>query len=85
MVGRICPFVIKNKLKIKTTTTKKGGKKEEEERTRVVFSNSPFSKPSPSQRSATHNSTVIVQELCESRDGRPGLIVLTSLVVSVDV
>ena len=28
---------------------------------------------------------VIVQELCESRGGRPGLSVLTSLVVSVDV
>ena len=27
----------------------------------------------------------IVQELCESRDGRPGLSVLTSLLVSVDV
>ena len=28
---------------------------------------------------------VIVQELCESQDGRPGLYVLTSLLVSVDV
>ena len=28
---------------------------------------------------------VIVQELCESRGGRPGLSVLTSLLVSVDV
>ena len=27
----------------------------------------------------------IVQELCESRDGRPGLSVLTSLLASVDV
>ena len=27
----------------------------------------------------------IVQELCESRDGRPELSVLTSLLVSVDV
>ena len=27
----------------------------------------------------------IVQELCESRGGRPGLYVLTSLLVSVDV
>ena len=26
----------------------------------------------------------IVQELCESRGGRPGLSVLTSLLVSVD-
>ena len=30
-------------------------------------------------------SGVIVQELCESRDGRPGLSVLTSLLASVDV
>ena len=29
--------------------------------------------------------TLIVQELCESRGGRPGLSVLTSLIVSVDV
>ena len=28
---------------------------------------------------------VIVQELCESRGGRPGLSVLTSHLVSVDV
>ena len=28
---------------------------------------------------------VIVQELCESRGGRPGLSVLTSILVSVDV
>ena len=28
---------------------------------------------------------VRVQELCESRGGRPGLSVLTSLIVSVDV
>ena len=30
-------------------------------------------------------SVGIVQELCESRGGRPGLSVLTSLLVSVDV
>ena len=30
-------------------------------------------------------TTFIVQELCESRGGRPGLSVLTSLLVSVDV
>ena len=30
-------------------------------------------------------TSVIVQELCESRGGRPGLSVLTSLLVSVDV
>ena len=29
--------------------------------------------------------SAIVQELCESRGGRPGLSVLTSLLVSVDV
>ena len=29
--------------------------------------------------------SVIVQELCESRGGRPGLSVLASLLVSVDV
>ena len=28
---------------------------------------------------------IIVQKLCESRGGRPGLSVLTSLTVSVDV
>ena len=28
---------------------------------------------------------VIVQELCETRGGRPGLSVLTSLLVSVDI
>ena len=28
---------------------------------------------------------IILQELCESRGGRPGLSVLTSLMVSVDV
>ena len=31
------------------------------------------------------NSPIIVQELCESRGGRPGLSVLTSLLVFVDV
>ena len=33
----------------------------------------------------TETLSVIVQELCESRGGRPGLSVLTSLLVSVDV
>ena len=33
----------------------------------------------------TSTETDIVQELCESRGGRPGLSVLTSLLVSVDV
>ena len=32
-----------------------------------------------------HTGGVIVQELCESRGGRPGMSVLTSLLVSVDV
>ena len=32
-----------------------------------------------------HRQNVIVQELCKSRGGRPGLSVLTSLLVSVDV
>ena len=32
-----------------------------------------------------HHSCVRVQELCESRGGRPGLPVLMSLTVSVDV
>ena len=32
-----------------------------------------------------HLINIIVQELCESRGGRPGLSVLTSLLVSVDV
>ena len=33
----------------------------------------------------TVSTLSIVQELCESRGGRPGLSVLTSLLVSVDV
>ena len=33
----------------------------------------------------SRSCTIIVQELCESRGGRPGLSVLTSLLVSVDV
>ena len=35
--------------------------------------------------SKEQQNSVIVQELCESRGGRPGLSVLTSLLVSVDV
>ena len=31
------------------------------------------------------NGLAIVQELCESRGGRPGLSLLTSLLASVDV
>ena len=33
----------------------------------------------------TDLNVLIVQELCESRGGRPGLPVLTRLLVSVDV
>ena len=36
-------------------------------------------------RSMEETELLIVQELCESRGGRPGLAVLTSLMVSVDV
>ena len=42
-----------------------------------------FTVASSSPRQALQHSGV--QELCESRDGRPGLSVLTSLTVSVDV
>ena len=51
----------------------------------------PESEAASKLRRETINSTVplslpvIVQELCESRGGRPGLSVLTSLLVSVDV
>ena len=47
--------------------------------------------PSGSVRTAVEKAScgvhesLIVQELCESRGGRPGLSVLTSLLVSVDV
>ena len=34
---------------------------------------------------ATLSPPVIVQELCESQGGHPGLSVITSLLVSVDV
>ena len=33
----------------------------------------------------TGSQTLIVQELCESRGGRPELSILTSLLVSVDI
>ena len=39
----------------------------------------------PIQMVEQHKEQHIVQELCESRGGRPGLSVLTSLLVSVDV
>ena len=37
------------------------------------------------KRGMTPRDKDIVQELCESRGGRPGLSVLTNLLVSVDV
>ena len=40
---------------------------------------------SPVTKSTVNTVHNIVQELCESRGGRPGLSVLTSLLVSVDV
>ena len=42
-------------------------------------------RPHPDKNGIKTTLTVIVQELCESRGGRPGLSVLTSLTVSVDV
>ena len=39
----------------------------------------------PYKYSRSSQHYYIVQELCESRGGRPGLSVLTSLLVSVDV
>ena len=39
----------------------------------------------PSSSGQVENVDPIVQELCESRGGRPGLSVLTSFLVSVDV
>ena len=36
-------------------------------------------------KTVTVTRNLTVQELCESRGGRPGLSVLTSLLVSVDV
>ena len=42
-------------------------------------------RPRPDKNGIKTTFTLIVQELCESRGGRPGLSVLTSLTVSVDV
>ena len=36
-------------------------------------------------RGSKESNTYIVQELCESRGGRPGMSVLMSILVSVDV
>ena len=44
-----------------------------------------FLQPLPYIQGWTRLMFIIVQELCESRGGRPGLSVLTSRLVSVDV
>ena len=44
-----------------------------------------FRNTQEASRFRAHYISIIVQELCESRGGRPGLSVLTSLLVSVDV
>ena len=41
--------------------------------------------PASIKRVSSRKRALIVQELCESRGGRPGLSVLTSLLISVDV
>ena len=48
--------------------------------TQLLSCNDSVHKSQPLKRRSS-----IVQELCESRGGRPGLSVLTSLLVSVDV
>ena len=50
-----------------------------------IMSPSPLFRVNFSQQSVNPAAQLIVQELCESRGGRPGLSVLTSLLVSVDV
>ena len=42
-------------------------------------------RPSSLKGTSSNQTSIIVQELCESRGGRPGLSVLTSLLVSVEV
>ena len=39
----------------------------------------------PCNKTEWNNVQILVQELCESRGGRPGLSVLTSLLASVDI
>ena len=51
---------------------------------RVITGDLP-SGPSNANRVLSTALAIIVQELCESRGGRPELSVLTSLLVSVDV
>ena len=49
------------------------------------FNKMVFSARAPIVQELCESRVAIVQELCESRGGRPGLSVLTSLLVSVDV
>ena len=51
----------------------------------VPVPNKAISPPWTLSNMKSKTGSVIVQELCESRGGRPGLSVLTSLLVSVDV
>ena len=54
--------------------------------TKIVETNKQLITPCPQFRASLFAFFAhIVQELCESRGGRPGLSVLTSLLVSVDV
>ena len=50
-----------------------------------VFAPEDYLQTFPLNLAYTFVKNFIVQELCESRGGRPGLSVLTSLLVSVDV
>ena len=51
----------------------------------VLDRNSPHCLCGLKTRTLNRDREFIVQELCESRGGRPGLSVLTSLLVSLDV
>ena len=51
----------------------------------VLDRNSPHCLCGLKTRTLNRDREFIVQELCESRGGRPGLSVLISLMVSVDV
>ena len=55
-------------------------------KTRIAYGNSPGMRVNTRYINSTRGTAdIIVLELCESRGGRPGLSVLTSLLVSVDV
>ena len=62
---------------------RKKRKKKEEKKTRQSLALS--TKEAVEKLTCWATQTDIVQELCESRGGRPGLSVLTSLLVSVDI